>query len=398
MSTQLTNPTIMEVSAFSNLNMKLRYLTGIIRTKEESENVQVSIECFKEFDEANREKSIIRISIDGEGWFDIYPLKKYGGDILDKSISVNLYDFFNVLDNCRDEMLSFRIDEASNSLIINSFYNEQLDVDELEVHLPIKNTWDGCKQRIKPIGDPTHCIKLSNLTMFTAMKELNIENKVKMLDFIFDDGKLSFQSVFNGVYSKITMKEMEGFDFGDIKNFSIPFNLFYLMSSTGQVSDLSLDIYDDYVWVNADCYSFRYKLNLYPEKIDFNIASEPVFIMNTEDGFTLIDKINKMNATENPTIVEYEKIEDGVADLVSKVEGRLTVYVRAVLATLKEDKIVFDGNLFYDIFSKSGVDAISVNKVNEDTLFIKYENAYMHKVVVYYHNQFIDYRKSLIGI
>lgn len=387
----------MEVSAFSNLNMKLRYLSGIIRTKEESETVQVSIECFKEFDETDREKSIIRISIDGEGWFDIHPLKKYGGDVLEKSISVNLYDFFNVLDNCRDEMLSFRIDESSNVLVINSYYNEELDIDELEVQLPIINSWDGCKERIKPLGDPSHCVKLSNLTMFTAMKELNIENKAKNLDFIFEDGKLSLQSVFNGVYSKITMKEMQVFDFGDVKNFSIPFSLFYLMSSTGQVSDLSLDIYDDSVWVKADCYSFRYPITNTPDKINFELESEPVFVINTEDGFTLIDKINKMNATETPTVIEYEKIENGVADLVAKIEGRMTVYVRAVLATIKEDKIAFDGNLFYDIFSKAGVDAISVNKVNDDILFIKYENAYMYKSVIYYHRQFIDYRKSLIG-
>jgi hypothetical protein len=202
------------------------------------------------------------------------------------------------------------------------------------------------------------------------------------------------QSLYNGVSSRITMKEMTGFDYGDIKNFSIPFNLFYLMSSSGDVSDLSIDIFGNIIWVKADCYSFKYELTTEPTKIDYDVKSEPVFIMNTEDGFTMIDKLNKINATEIPTLIEYEKISDGIADFIVHVQDRMTIYIRSVLATLSDSKIVFDGNLFYDIFANSGVDAISINKIDDDTLYISYENGYMYKDVIYSHNQFVEYRKS----
>ena len=396
MENQIDSPKTLEISSFSNIHLRLRYLSSVIRTHSESENTLISIESYTMADDTGKEKSVVRFGIDNQLWVEIYPLKKYGGQILDVNVSVNMYDLFNILDNCRDELITFWVDKDTNELVVNSFYNEHLDADELEVRLPIHEEWSYLRNTKEIPTTPDFTVRLSNLALFTAMKELNLENLVERIYFEFIDGIISMHSSYNGIYTMIQMKEMTTLDHGsDAKAFSIPFNMFYLMASSGQITDLNLVVRDGFVWVTANEYTFVCPIEYGGvDLLSYDIESTPVFIIDTEQGFAAIEKLCKINATDIPTEIMYEKVENGVSDFKAVIGKRMTIYVRAVLATLTDDSIKFDGNIFKEMFSQNGVDAISINKIpgDDNMLFVKYENGYMHKTVVYNHDRFFSYR------
>ena len=396
MENKITETKTLEISSFSNIHLRLRYLSSVIRTQAESENTLISIESYKVTDETEKEKSVVRFGLDNQLWVEIYPLKKYGGQILDVNVSVNMYDLFNALDNCRDELITFWVDADTNELVVNSFYNEHLDADELEVRLPIHEEWSYLRNTKEVPVDPDFVVKLSNITLYTAMKELNLENLTDRIYFEFEDGIISMHSSYQGIYTKVQMKEMMKLDHGSsAKSFSIPFNLFYLMASSGQVTDLNMVVKNGFVWVTANEYTFVCPV-VYGgvDLLSYDIESVPVFIIDSEQGFAAIEKICKINSTDIPTEITYEKVENGVADFKAVIGKRMTIYVRAVLATLTDDSIKFDGNIFKEMFSQNGVDAISINKIpgDENMLFVKYENGYMHKTVVYNHDRFFSFR------
>lgn len=403
-------PIIMEVSAYSLIHLKLKFLTAIMRSKVEIDNTLISIECFtrelhdnksrsdvySENAVANeiKKESVIRFSIAGDVWCEINTLKKNGGDILPKCISVNLYDMFNMLDNSKDELISMWIDESSNELVLNSFYNEDLDFDELEVRLPIHSAWDFPIDRSNDQPEPSTVINISAVTTFSVLKELNIENKCENLYFVFDDGKLSLVSEYNGVYAKLEMKENDLIDFGSCKSFVLPFGLFYLMSSTGQITPIRIEIYNEFIWLKAEGYTFKIALNYveYDLSVFNNVDSEKIFVMNSEQGFAAIEKVTNLNSATDHTEITYEKVSNGVADFIATIPGRMKIFVRAIVATLSDVSISFDGLVFRDMFTKNGVDAIAIWRKPDAKLLASYETGVHRKVIVYDHNEFMKFR------
>jgi hypothetical protein len=83
---------------------------------------------------------------------------------------------------------------------------------------------------------------------------------------------------------------------------------------------------------------------------------------------------------------------DGVADFVAKIDNRMTIYVRALLATISDQQIKFDGNIFRDLFTNNGVDAIGINRLADGRLYISYESATHYRTVIYDHEKFMEYR------
>lgn len=392
--------TVMTISSFSNIHLKLKYLTGIMRTKDESDTRAVDIECYKRpmLIDNSKIESVIRFSIDSEVWFEINTMKRIGGDILPKCIAVNLYDIFNMVDNCRDEMISMWIDDESNELVLNSYYNEELDRDELEVRLPVIHCWEAQILNVAERPEPRQLILLSPITTYSALKELNIENKTNHIQFLFIDGKLSLASEYNGILAKIEPKEFANDDYGLTKSFSVPFGLFYLMSSTGQIDPLRLEIHDGYVYLETSDYGFKYYVDPDDSLVDvseFNAdGAEKIFVIDSEEGFAAIEKVTNLNCATEFTEITYEKISNGVADLCATIDSRMKIYVTAILATISDIKVSFDGAVFRDLFSKNGVDAIAVNRLPDGRLYVSYGTAAVHKTIVYDHDTFMEFRKS----
>ena len=131
-----------------------------------------------------------------------------------------------MLDNSREEMVSMWIDDDTNELVVNSFYNPDLDRDELEIRLPIIDSWVDPIINIDDRDEPSSVILLSPITTFSALKELNIENKTDYIQFIVTDGKLSLASEYHGIITHIEPNEFVNDGFGNMKSFALPFGLF----------------------------------------------------------------------------------------------------------------------------------------------------------------------------
>lgn len=394
-----TSPVVMTISAFSNINQRLKFLSAIMRTKEESDSRIVRIESYRREMKTDPSKieSVIRFSIDADVWCEINTMKRVGGEILPKCIAVNLYNVFNMLDNSRDEMISMWIDDESNELVLNSFYNSDLDRDELEVRLPIIESWTDPEIVKDERGDATTIITVSPVTTYSALKELNIENKTDYIQFLVKDGKLSLGSYYHGIITIIDPVEFSNDDFGDMKSFAIPFGLFYLMVSTGQIEPLRIEIHDGYVFLQTTDYGFKYILQditLIDVNSQSNDGAEKIFIMDSDQGFATIEKVTNLNCITEFTEVTYEKITDGLADFIADIDGKMKIYSTAILATLSDKQIKFDGNVFRDMFSKNGVDVLAVNLLPDGRLYVGYTTAAVNKTVYYDHTKFMEYRTT----
>lgn len=377
---------VMELSSFSNMHMLLKYLVSVVRTESESESIQLTINPY--IDKNNHRK--VQFIVNNMIWCEIFILDKFAGVILDKTVSVNLYDFYHIIDNCRDEMISLRID--NDQLVVGSFYNENMDADELEVYLPISKI-DDSLSLIIDTDELVTSIDITPITAFQILKELNIENKTTNILIQFNSGKISFVSEYNGIISKIVPKDLIDIDFGDAQSFSMPFTFFYLMVSTGEINGVKFLVYNKYVTLKTELYSFNIPITHVHDNIVENVGEfDKIFVMDTDQGFSAIEKITSINQTKYINEITYEKVMDGVADFVAKIDNRMTIYVRALLATISDQQIKFDGNIFRDLFTNNGVDAIGINRLADGRLYISYESATHYRTVIYDHEKFMKFR------
>jgi hypothetical protein len=395
-------PTVMTVSAYSGIAQKLNFLAQGIKDLKDAERSNVYIECYDKTDDAddNNEQSIktIRFSTDLYVSTEINPYDKFNGDLLDESIAVNLYDLYNITTNCQDEVLSFWVD--GDELVINSYYQPEKDIDELEVRLKITDR--GFKDRSDSIVEdktPVSTITLSSLSMVSIIKQLNCENKADGVNFVIKDNKLRFESKYNGFDSILTIKDIDDqVFFKDISAF-IPFYAFNLMSATGQISDVKFNVYDDTLVVNTEEYDFIFPLDNMVESFDINDDNAiDYFVIDAKLFEVTLDLINRLNTPADISEMEIEYVSQGEADLTCVKEGRYTISVRTDLAMLCKESIKIDSDIFAELFKLSNVDAIKV-KLDTDTkkLYIKFENGILTRQVVYDHDTFMEYRKKSLA-
>ena len=395
-------PTVMTVSAYSGIAQKLNFLAQGIKDLKDAECSNVYIECYDKTDDAddNNEQSIktIRFSTDLYVSTEINPYDKFNGDLLDESIAVNLYDLYNITTNCQDEVLSFWVD--GDELVINSYYQPEKDIDELEVRLKITDR--GFKDRSDSIVEdktPVSTITLSSLSMVSIIKQLNCENKADGVNFVIKDNKLRFESKYNGFDSILTIKDIDNqVFFKDISAF-IPFYAFNLMSATGQISDVKFNVYDDTLVVNTEEYDFIFPLDNMVESFDINDDNAiDYFVIDAKLFEVTLDLINRLNTPADISEMEIEYVSQGEADLTCVKEGRYTISVRTDLAMLCKESIKIDSDIFAELFKLSNVDAIKV-KLDTDTkkLYIKFENGILTRQVVYDHDTFMEYRKKSLA-
>ena len=395
-------PTVMTVSAYSGIAQKLNFLAQGIKDLKDAECSNVYIECYDKTDDAddNNEQSIktIRFSTDLYVSTEINPYDKFNGDLLDESIAVNLYDLYNITTNCQDEVLSFWVD--GDELVINSYYQPEKDIDELEVRLKITDR--GFKDRSDSIVEdktPVSTITLNSLSMVSIIKQLNCENKADGVNFVIKDNKLRFESKYNGFDSILTIKDIDNqVFFKDISAF-IPFYAFNLMSATGQISDVKFNVYDDTLVVNTEEYDFIFPLDNMVESFDINDDNAiDYFVIDAKLFEVTLDLINRLNTPADISEMEIEYVSQGEADLTCVKEGRYTISVRTDLAMLCKESIKIDSDIFAELFKLSNVDAIKV-KLDTDTkkLYIKFENGILTRQVVYDHDTFMEYRKKSLA-
>jgi len=401
-------PVIMNVSIFSNLPQKLNYLAQAIKNQKDAESKNIYIECFEETRKNDKTKEdelikIIRLSTDLFLWTELHPYDKLEGDILPYNVAVNLFDFYNIVDNCKDDMISFRIDEENRNLVVSCHYNdtENHEFDELEVDIKI-NEMGFPKRELPPIELETfhHSIELSHVAIYNIINELNTEHKTDGVHVVVKDRKLFFQSDYNGLQTNIIIKEYAEQIFLKDFNFYMPFYAFNLIAGSGHVSDpykIKFDIYDEHVVIYTDEYNFAYQIEdvIEPFTID-DSKSKDLLVVEPDNMVACIQLLNRINKPAKVSYATIEKINEQIGEVSVEYEGRYLATARVDMLMLSDDKVVMDSDILESIFTKTKVDGVRIKYDDNGDVYIKYENQLIEKQIKYNKIRFEEYRTNLV--
>lgn len=396
--TQEFSPTVMIVSPYSNIANFLRQFVGGIKDDDIAKEWPVIIDCYsKEVGDVNQQ--IIRLSDPNGMWTEISPVDSISGALLPESVSVNLCDLSNVIDNCPDEMISFWIDTEDEELVINSFLNEEKDIDELEVRLkildrgfPTRNLSSTSLNETEKVGT----ITLNATMIHFIVNELNVENSVDGVNIIVQDGKLKFQAAYNGFNSQLKVKQLEDEVYDKDFSVFIPFNVFCQMVSTGHPHDLKFEIYEnDLLVLNTDNYNFYYQLKETRPIFDIDMeGSERYFIIDAELMESTMKLMNRLSTKSQISNVLIEYVSDGEADISTSYEDRWSISIRTDLAMLSKESITVDADILQEMVSRTQVDAIQMNMFNSNKICMKLENGLIEKIMHYDHEIFSTFREQ----
>lgn len=368
---------VMQISPYSGIANKLAFLAKLIMTDAQADSEQLHIECYD-----NNGIKTIRLSNNTGIWTEVFPYDKTNGKLLPKSVTVNLYDFYNVADNCLDEMISLWIDEETNELVFNSYYSEIKDLDEVEFRINIIDSYAGMRNYGKG-GELRSKVTLDQMTINQILNNLNYDSLTDGVNIIASQGTLSFQSSYKGITTDLVVKMSKTIDSDDFTIF-VPFTLFNLMASTGQITPLDFSIYSNNILeLHANEYHFIMTIDKTVTPYIFNEDQyKDYFVIDAKLFEETLKLLNKMTQQSKSHLVTFEKVNDNHADITNVYDGRYTASIRTDLAILSDDVLAVDSMLLQQIIAKNQVDAIRV-KYNEKDVFIKYENAMIIKKTVY---------------
>lgn len=381
---------VMRVSAINNLPSRLTFLAKMLQSEHQANTEPLYIESYRIHDE-----NVIRLSTKNGIYTEINPYDKEEGEILPFSVSVNLYDFFNTVDQCVDELISLWIDEETNELVLNSFYSPTKELDELEVRFNIIDkkfpfrTFD-----IDPNAKLLSSIPIQQMELVTILTQLNYENSADGVNIIVENKKLKFQSVYGGLKTELILKQYELDIFENDCSIFIPFNVFNLMISTGQYTDIIFNIYDNNtVIVDTNDYKFVYVDTINQEVFALDASKySDYFVIDAkvlESNMKLVSKLTQQ--IKNPTI-HFEKVDNVLADIITVSPSKLSIAVRTDLAMLSDKEMNIDSQIFCEMIRNTGIDGIRVRVDDYDGVYIAFDNRMIRKQMSYDHSDFCKFR------
>jgi len=399
--TEIEEPIIMNVSAYSNIAQKLNFLALAIKDQKDAESQDIYIECYTEtrkVDDKEQELKIIRFSTDMYLWTEIHPYDKLTGDLLPQNISVNLYDFYNIIDSCKDDIIAFWIDDTSNELVLSSFYNDLREYDELEVRVKINKKGFPLRalDNMQEGNTPVASFELNQVSLHYILL-MNMEHNTDGVNIVFENRRMTIQSDYHGVKTILMIREYEKQIFFKNTTVFIPFYVLNLMSGTGEVNPIKFEVYEDLIKVETTDYNFMYKIE--DKKEAFTISAdnfEDYMVVDSKNMESVIKLLNKVNKPAPISTVKFEKISKTSAEMSAEYEGRYTVITRIDLAMLSDDIISMDSDIVQIMFNNIGIDAIKMdyNPENHNLIHTKYENQLMEKEILYDHEEFNAFRKK----
>lgn len=405
MSTEIVTenpPKMLIVSPFtSNIANKMRLLASSIVDAADGDKKLLYIECYTKLVDGQTIK-MVRLSDDYGTWCEFSPHDKIDGDILETSVAVNLYDFYNATDNCFSEIVTIWIDSESNELVFNSFYNPRIDMDELEIRFKIFNMGFPLRKLTDDTGRAViNSFSLDAMTSSQIMKELNVEKATDGVSVIVRDGRISFQSDYNGFITRLYIKSMAEQIFIDDLDIFIPFNVFQMMISTGHIYALQFSIYDGNILVlKTEEYGFRYVYSdktATPVSDDYLNKASDYFVIESDIADSSFGLINRLNKSGNVTNLLIEKVDEYSADITCNIKDRMSISVRTDLAMLSDTPVTVDSDIFERMICKTGTDAVRVKLIDPSTIYVRVETQQTIRDMIYDHNRFSIFRETKLN-
>ncbi len=381
----------MYVSKINLIADRLNFLGQSIATEDEANDAKIYIKCNKA-DKRLEIPNKIRFYIDAGIYAEVTTVDKYNGYVLDKEICVNLYDLYNIVNNC-DDVISFEIDEDTNTLVISSFYNETTEYDELEMKLPYEER-EFPINRSNIFGQKLTEIILDAKSCYSILKELSIGNN-EGFNIICRD-KSFFMESYNPespfLKTRMSLKDKQTIDSVDFKTY-VPFSLFKLIAGSGELDGLNIEIFEEGISVNTDSYKFAHRTTRHLDTIsETSNEYERALIVDIDAFYHNLRILNAVNLPNDNDTISIVKVDDTTADLTIKHTTRYEGSTRMKMAIFTDKPVSFSGNLFYQIFERLGIDAISLHTstTEENKLHSSIENFMIKKEFFYDHEQYLN--------
>jgi len=402
-------PIIMDVSSFSNIGQKVNFLAQGIKSLEDAQSQNIYIECFTEEREEEKIK-VIRFSTNLAIWTEVYPVDKIDGDVLPKSIAVNLYDFYNAIENSKDDIISFWIDEGQQGadvpeLVISTFYNDNKEHEELEIRLKIQQLDFPRRKFLPPSRKLEFSFTLDQISMYNVIHQLNIENKTDGVNVVVSDRRMHFQSDYHGFMTNLAIKQDEKQVYMNDFSVFIPFYVLNLMAATGQVSDIKFDFYSlegsniyGMLVVETEDYNFAHMIDSKGESFELSEEhGEDYLIADPENIIYPLQMLNRINKPAKISVATIEKTDKENGEISVSYEGRYSAIARIEMAIFPDNMpLHIDSDLLEVILTKTEIDGIRIKYIDSNNIYIKYENALFIKEMAYDHVKFMKYREELL--
>jgi len=383
----------MLISQFSGIVNKLKFLDSFNRTDEEANTQLCVIECFKtekKIKGAVKEVNVVRFSIDAV-YTEVFPYDKNNGDMLKETIAVNLFDLYNIVANCKDDIISFEI--VDGNLVIDTFFNEQLGMSELQALIPLQTVPDMVS---KEFGKKVGTLKLTGVAGYTIMRHLDPEYKADKVYIKSDGDHITFASSYNGLITKLEYMRGEDYDVKGTFEFSLPFKLFNMMTSTGEIGLVQIKIHENFVVLDTEDYKFAYKMNN-DELVLPNHEYNEFTVIHKETAQSVISLLQQIDLPRyEKSVFTMQKLKEKLMNLSITNNGRYTVNAILACATLHKNddaSLSMDTNLINNILQRTPVDALAV-KVDDSMnhVYIESCDLFVNKVIYYNVGEFAEFR------
>lgn len=377
---------IVVINKLSMVCERLSFLSQTLETEDQAKLEKLYIHC-KKSDKKIEEPNKITFYINNGMSCSISTLDKYDGYVFDKNISLNLYNFYNIINNC-DDNITLYLDEESRELVIGSYYNMAVDYEEMEVRIPYEEesfTIPPCDE--SELGS----INLDALSVTSIIRELHMNGINDGFYVTYKNNKLFFYVKKPGLDIKLNIKEFES-----QKNIStefcryIPFNIFLLISGADIYNGVTFNIFSNHMKVNTKNYDF----NIQSEDVDINIFNtedltpNDFMVVETEVLFHNLRIINAINVAKESDEILIEKQSEGTLELSLKGNS-FSISNILQAASLSDKKIKISASLFLEVLDKCGIDAISIKEFtlnDKQYVYSRLEN-FIYVKEIYYNNE-----------
>lgn len=328
-----------------------------------------------------------------KNWVDKIDPEEYIPDV-----TVNLYQFFNIIDACT-ELIDLKVEDGK--LIISSYYNEELETYEMTAELP---TLEDFIQEVDK-GNLLDVINCSQINLSIIKNEFHNYKSEGGFYIVSRGGHLKFYLSERGINSELIINEYTEYETEHDYTKFISFRLLELILGVGaRLEDHKLQIYADYVsLVNKDI-EITFKS---PEDTEYVIPSIPgksnckqLFVFETDKFSSVLDLVKRLNktnkyakfvATSYPSIDESDE-EIGELHIESSTEGTMAINTKVIMGISDaiHSKFELDPSIIFNILKTTGIKYVALYQDDNDNLILDYKNAIINKKLSYNHSVWMN--------
>lgn len=313
------------------------------------------------------------------------PMTK-GGSSISRAVAVNLYDLWNAVTVLKiDDVIYFSVDEDAHELVVEGFYNDDKDLTEVEVRLPVKAT-DFDMGGELPSYDEVTSVFFDPTIIHTLMQQIDIHNADQDVEVVFSGESVAIYVDENNSLQRLTFPNVSTRYSGDDFSVKIPIKILVLLCSTGDINGLILSIGSDIITAKVDRYTFNLPSTIITTPINVEVPEvlDDVFVASTTQLPPTLDTMARLNGSNKAKLVGVSKYDEENAQLYMEGNGRYKLSVIAPAAVLKEGEFKFDLKFLQRLFKLTYVDAIKVTYSPENgRYYIKTSSPIFDKIVEY---------------